>query len=93
MTGKEIIKETVLRVSRATGMTAAARVLTRGGFNIIGFHGVSLEDEHVRFPTLFISPEAFERRLQFLVRHYSVVPLQEVLEQHRNGRIRPDRSC
>jgi peptidoglycan/xylan/chitin deacetylase (PgdA/CDA1 family) len=51
---------------------------------------VSLEDEHLRFPTLFISLESFERRLKFLTKHYRVVPLEEVVQQHRAGRIRPN---
>ena len=85
---KKALKHAILQVSRASGMTALGRVLTRGGFNIIGFHGVSLEDEHQRFPTLFISPDSFERRLRFLTRHYHIVSLQEAIEQHRGGRIR-----
>ena len=46
----------------------------------------ALEDEHERFPTLFISPESFERRLRFLVKHYEIVPLQAAIEQHRANR-------
>ena len=87
--GGKIVKHGVLQVSRATGLTALARTLTRNGFNIVGFHGVSLADEHLRFPTLFISPEAFERRLRFLSRRYRIVPLDAIVEQHRAGRIRP----
>lgn len=87
---KKALKHAILQVSRASGMTALGRVLTRRGFNIIGFHGVSLEDEHERFQTLFISPDSFERRLRFLTRHYQIVPLQDAIEQHRAGRIRPN---
>ena len=87
--GRKALKRAVLEVSRTFGVTALGRVLTSGGFNIIGFHGVSLEDEHERFPTLFISPESFERRLRFLSSHYEIVPLEEALRQHRARRIRP----
>ena len=76
-------------MDRDTIKRVILRALTRGGFNVIGFHGVSLEDEHTRFPTLFISPESFERRLRFLSAHYEIVPLQAVVEQHRARRIRP----
>ena len=89
-TNKKALKRAILQVSRASGITALGRILTRRGFNIIGFHGVSLEDEHERFPTLFISPESFERRLRFLVKHYEIVPLQAAIEQHRASRIRPN---
>jgi peptidoglycan/xylan/chitin deacetylase (PgdA/CDA1 family) len=78
-----------MQASRICGLTALGRMLTRHGFNVIGFHGISLEDEHLRFPTLFISPESFERRLQFLTRRYHVIPLEEAFEQHRSGRIKP----
>ena len=87
---KKALKRAILRASRASGITALGRILTRRGFNIIGFHGVSLEDEHKRFPTLFISPASFERRLKFLVRHYRIIPLQEAFDQHRAGRIKPN---
>jgi peptidoglycan/xylan/chitin deacetylase (PgdA/CDA1 family) len=87
---KKNLKLAILQVSRATGITALGRLLTRSGFNIIGFHGVSLEDEHERFPTLFISPDSFERRLRFLSKHYQIVSLQDALEQHRARRIRPN---
>lgn len=90
MRTKKAVKKGILEVCRASGLTALARSLTRSGFNIVGFHGVSLVDEHERFPTLFISPEAFERRLQFLTTHYRVVPLEEAVEQHRVGHIRPN---
>ena len=62
---KRSVKKALIGVSRVTGLTALSRILTRRGFNIIGFHGVSLLDEHRRFPTLFISAESFERRPAF----------------------------
>ena len=86
---KRAIKQALVGISHVTGVTALSRMLTRGGFNIIGFHGVSLLDEHRRFPTLFISVESFERRLRFLASHYRIVSLQDALEQHRMGRIAP----
>ena len=79
MSVSHIVKRAILHGARLSGAVALGRVLTRRGFNIIGFHGVSLEDEHERFPTLFISPESFERRVRFLVKHYRVVSLQEAL--------------
>ncbi|BCS33200.1 polysaccharide deacetylase [Luteitalea sp. TBR-22] len=89
MADKQAVKQVLLQASRATGLVAAARVATRHGFNVIGFHGVSLADEHRRFPTLFISPATFERRLAFLARQYRIVSLEEALAQHAAGRIGP----
>ena len=87
---KKALKRGILHASRMSGLTALGRTLTRNGFRIIGFHGVSIEDEHRRFPTLFISPESFERRLQFLMRKYRVVSLDDAMAQHRAGRVRPN---
>jgi peptidoglycan/xylan/chitin deacetylase (PgdA/CDA1 family) len=87
---KKTFKRGILQVSRLSGLTALGRALTRSGFRIIGFHGVSIEDEHVRFPTLFISPDSFERRLQFLTRKYQIVSLDEAMAQHRAGQVRPN---
>ena len=89
MSAGRAAKLTAYRLARATGLVSGARFLTRHGFNIVGFHGVSLDDEHVRFPTLFIDPQTFERRIRLLTTQYRVVPLDEVVEQHRVGRIRP----
>lgn len=83
------LKRLMQGTAKASGLVAIARMLTRHSFNVVGFHGVSLADEHLRFPTLFISPETFERRLRFLTRRYRIVSLDEAVAQHRRGRIEP----
>jgi peptidoglycan/xylan/chitin deacetylase (PgdA/CDA1 family) len=88
--GKDLVKRAILHTARLSGGMALSRALTRRGFNVIGFHGISLEDEHVRFPTLFMSRETFERRLRFLVKHYRVIALEEAIRQHRARRIEPN---
>ena len=87
---RKALKRTILHTAKLSGGIAIGRALTRHGFNVIGFHGVSLEDEHERFSTLFISAETFERRIRFLVRHYRVIALEEAIRQHRAGRIEPN---
>jgi peptidoglycan/xylan/chitin deacetylase (PgdA/CDA1 family) len=72
---------------RHSGAFIAGRQMTRAGLMIVGWHGVSMGDEHVRFPSLFISPESFRRRLDFLRRTYRVIPLDEAVRQLRNGRL------
>jgi peptidoglycan/xylan/chitin deacetylase (PgdA/CDA1 family) len=87
---KKALKHGMLWATRLAGVTALSRALTRRGFNIIGFHGISIEDEHRRFPTLFISPDSFERRLQFLTKRYRIVSLEDAVQQHRAGDLRPN---
>jgi peptidoglycan/xylan/chitin deacetylase (PgdA/CDA1 family) len=79
----------VLWCTRAVGGFALARVLTRNAVMIVGWHGVSVEREHERFPSLFISPESMRRRLAFLRRHYTVIDLDEVARQHAVGEFKP----
>jgi peptidoglycan/xylan/chitin deacetylase (PgdA/CDA1 family) len=56
---------------------------------IVGWHGVSLEREHERFPSLFISKESLRERLAFLARHYTVIDLDELARQHAAGAFKP----
>jgi peptidoglycan/xylan/chitin deacetylase (PgdA/CDA1 family) len=59
---------------------------------ILCYHGVSLEDEHVWAPLLFVSVARLERRLQILQRHgCSILPLAEALERVRRSDL-PDRA-
>ena len=59
---------------------------------ILGYHGVSLDDEHRWDPALYISPASFERRLALLQRTgCSVLPLTEALER-LSRRDLPDRA-
>jgi len=55
---------------------------------ILGYHGVSLEDEHEWDPSLYISPEGLEQRLEILRYHgCTVLPLIEGLERLYDGRL------
>ena len=49
---------------------------------ILCYHGISLEDEHLWDPTLYMSPEDFGRRLEILRRGgYNVLPLGDAIER------------
>jgi len=78
--------------ARAIGLCNLARWLTRRSVLIVGWHCVSLTDEHVRFPSLCISRETFRQRLEFLRRHYRIITLDELLRQKRAGRIEPSQA-
>lgn len=86
---KERLRLTLLWCLRAVGGFALARALTRGAVVIVGWHGVSLEREHERFDSLFISARSLRRRLRFLARHYTVIDLDELARQHAVGRFEP----
>jgi peptidoglycan/xylan/chitin deacetylase (PgdA/CDA1 family) len=87
---RQTAKTIVLWICRAAGLFRLARYLTtRRAFLIIGWHGVSIADEHQRFPNLFISPETLRRRLAFLERNFRIVSLDTAVEQHARGTIEP----
>ena len=59
---------------------------------ILCYHGVSLEDEHLWRPTLYMHPQRLEQRLELLKKgRYSVLPLDEALQRLRAGTL-PRRS-
>lgn len=86
---KQSLKFALLRSVRALGGFALARRLTRRGFHITCWHAVSIDDEHERFPDLFLSPESLRRRIRFLKKHYRIVSLEEAMRQHAAGKIEP----
>lgn len=85
------VKFGLARVVRGLGGFALARWLTRRGFFIMCWHSVSTEDEHERFPDLYLSQESLRRRIQHLKRHYQIVSLDEAMRQHAAGKIEPNR--
>ena len=80
------VKHALLRVARAAGLLELSRRLTSHGILIMGYHFVSIDDEHLRFPSIFFSRETFRRRLEAVARRYRVISLREAVEQIRSGR-------
>lgn len=59
---------------------------------ILCYHGVSLEDEHLWRPFLYVHPEKLEQRFASLRKgNFAVLPLGEALERLRSGTL-PQRS-
>lgn len=87
MTAAKRVKLLGLSVARRLGLFALARLCTSRAIMIVGWHGISLENEHERFTTLFISEDEFRRRLRFLTRHWTVISLDEAVRQMQSGRL------
>src|SRR5215471_1364360 len=69
-----------LRLCRACGLFALSRRLTVNGLRILGYHGFSRDDECDFRPGLFMRPETFAARLEYLRSHgYKVLDLDEAL--------------
>ena len=61
---------------------------------ILCYHGISLADEHEWMPWLYLSPEAFERRMQSLRRGgYGILPLAQALHLLVKGDLPPKSVC
>jgi peptidoglycan/xylan/chitin deacetylase (PgdA/CDA1 family) len=57
---------------------------------ILCYHGISLQDEHLWRPGLYMEPAVLEQRFETLQRgKYSVLPLGESLERLRAGTLPP----
>jgi len=52
---------------------------------IVCYHGVSLDDEHLWNPWLYMRPEIFRRRMQLLARGNNVVSLEEGVRRLHDG--------
>jgi peptidoglycan/xylan/chitin deacetylase (PgdA/CDA1 family) len=72
-----------------SGTPSLLRTLARGGRALVlRYHSVAaLEDRADLYLDhgLTLTPEAFERQLQFLTRHYTIVPLEDIVKRLRQG--------
>jgi peptidoglycan/xylan/chitin deacetylase (PgdA/CDA1 family) len=104
MVRAEPVARTLLRGAKRGGLAAlkaagAFDLVRRSAWRnqrllILCYHGVSLLDEHIQDPTLYISPGLFAARLALLRRGgYTVLPLPEAFERLRAGRLPPRSVC
>jgi peptidoglycan/xylan/chitin deacetylase (PgdA/CDA1 family) len=88
------LKQIALSASKQAGLL---RWVSKTGWRhnrllIIGYHGVSLEDEHVWRPGLYLSPEMLEARFELIRRERcAVLPLSDALRMLKAGEL-PERS-
>lgn len=87
-------KAKIFDLARRTGVMARirdSRWRTRR-LLVLGYHSVSLDDEHHWSPTYSMTVPVLEKRLGILKRHrYSVLPLLEALDLVRSGGL-PERA-
>src|SRR5215218_5126324 len=87
-------KQLILRTTRVSGLNAAVKrtAWRNARLCILCYHGISLRDEHVADPALYVSRSLFRRRLEHLRGgSYNVLPLGEALSRLYSGKL-PDRS-
>jgi peptidoglycan/xylan/chitin deacetylase (PgdA/CDA1 family) len=91
-----VLKQAKLGLLRLIETTGVSRLLSGSAWRrhrllILCYHGVSRYDEH-EWGGLYISPETFRRRLEFVKRaSCSVLPLAEGVQRLRDGTL-PDRA-
>ena len=85
------LKNVVLHSLRAAGLfSVSTRVRRSGSLVILCYHGISLNDEHEWAGGLYITPEFFRKRLEFLRSwRANVLPLDEGLTRLRAGSLPP----
>lgn len=80
------VKCLVYRVSKRLGLFALARRLTRKDLRVLCYHGLSIDDEHLYSPGLFMRPETVRSRFEALLQgKYPVLPLDRACEDLRDG--------
>lgn len=85
-------KAAVLTGARAVGVYSAFRrsAWRNHRLLILGYHGISLQDEHLWRPGLFMTPDQFTKRLETVSRMgCTVLPLGEAIEHLRSGTLPP----
>jgi peptidoglycan/xylan/chitin deacetylase (PgdA/CDA1 family) len=85
-------KQLFLRATRATGVNAivANTPWRRHRLLILCYHGVSLRDEHLADPALYVSPAFFRQRLERLERGgFNVLRLADAISRMRDGSLPP----
>ncbi|MDA0373782.1 MAG: polysaccharide deacetylase family protein [Planctomycetota bacterium] len=77
----ERLRELILLKSlRRSGCLKLLSHATRRGLRVLCYHGISLRDEHLFRPTLFMRPDTFRRRLEVLrAKSIPVVPLADAV--------------
>lgn len=81
-------KNLLYAAAKAGGLFPWSRRRAREGLCILCYHGFSFTDEHRFRPKLFLTPELFRQRMQYLKRAgYAALPLDEAMGRLRRGKL------
>lgn len=79
------MKRLFLSICRLFGLFHLAKQLTASRPRILCYHGISLEDEHLFRPGLFMQPSTFAQRIQLIKKWgYQVISLDELSGMHQS---------
>jgi len=85
---KPSLRTLIWTAAARTGGAICSRA-SRGRLQILGYHGFSFTDEHRFRGKLFMTPDALERRLNWLKRNrFAVLELGEAIDRLRSGRLK-----
>ena len=85
MSVRRKVKILFLQFVKLLGGFELARQLTRDRLRILAYHGVALTDEYRFNPLLFIKPETFKKRMEYLQnRGFKIIPLSCVTKFLQN---------
>lgn len=83
---RKTIKQIFYFVAKSSGLFYISRFIMRKRLLILGYHGFQLHDEASFRPGLFMRPELFRQRLDYICRsRFSVLPLGEAIERLQNN--------
>lgn len=86
------VKRVFYYLCKFTGLFALAGHVTRRGLRIISYHGFSIEDECLFSPHIFMDPDIFSKRMQFIrKKRLAVLSLEDALELLERDLV-PDRA-
>lgn len=84
------LKQVLLHLCKWLGIFHLTSFLYRRRLQILCYHGYSYEDEHAFAPGLFMRPQVFRQRMQWLARNnFNVVGLDEGVARLRDGSLPP----
>lgn len=81
-----MLKQTVLRIARRTGVSALCRMLTSGHLRILGYHGLWVTPGYQFGDCSFMAPEQFDARMDQLKRSgLDVLGLDDAIDRLAAG--------
>lgn len=79
------LASTTYRLARAAGLPALMRLRNRRQTPILMYHGFTRDEYRPdHFEPLHIEEQDFRRHLEFLAKHYRVIPLRELVDARSN---------